>query len=92
MAPVVGESVVIDAAAAHDPQALKAALEALGAEVMAVAGRMVSAKVPLDQLPALEGVEALQFARPAAATTRTGSVTSQGDAAQRSDLAGRTSA
>ncbi len=58
---------VIDAVAADDPQALQASLEALGAEVTAVAGRLVSARLPLDQLPALDGVEALKFARPALA-------------------------
>ena len=87
VARVAADRVVIDAVAAVDPQALKATLEALGATVTGVAGRMVSARIPLDKLPALETLDALKFARPALSMTRTGSVTSQGDPAQRSDLA-----
>jgi subtilisin family serine protease len=81
------ETVAIDAVAAGDPQDLKAGLEALGAEVKAIAGRIVSARVPLSQLPALEDLDSLQFARPALASTQSGSVTSQGDVAQYSNLA-----
>jgi uncharacterized repeat protein (TIGR01451 family) len=87
MAKVVDGSVVVDAVAAGDPEVLKAELEALGAEVTAVASRMLSARVPLDQLEALESMTTLHFAQPALWRTRTGSVTSQGDAGQRSDLA-----
>ncbi len=87
LARVVGERVVIDAVAADDPRALRETLEALGAEVTGVAGRLVSARLPMDQLPALEGVAALKFARPSVAVTRTGAVASQGDEAQGSDLA-----
>lgn len=43
MSRILGESVVIDAIAADDPEVLKSTLEALGAEVTAVAGRVVSA-------------------------------------------------
>jgi len=86
MARLIGDTVAVDAVAAGDAQALKTALEALGARVMAVAGRIVSAQVPLNQLSALDGVAALQFARPVLATTHVGAVTSQGDPAQRSQL------
>lgn len=87
MAMVVGDMVVVDAVAAGDPEALAADLVAIGAEVTAAVGRMVSARLPMDQIPALESMDTLQFARPAIAFTRTGSVTSQGDPAQRSDQA-----
>ncbi len=56
--------VVIDAVAADDPEQLRADLEALGAEVTAVAGWMVSARLRIDQIPALDGVESLAL-RPA---------------------------
>lgn len=85
MANVINETVVIDAVAANDPQALAQALEALGAQVTGIAGRIVSAKIPLAQLPLLEGVVHLQFARPALAMRHSGAVTSQGDRAQASD-------
>jgi hypothetical protein len=87
MVPVADDSVVIDAVATDDPQVLKADLEALGATVTAVAGRVVSARVHLSLLPALEGIDSLKFARPALAIKSVGSVTSQGDPAQRSNLA-----
>ena len=86
MVPVADDYVVIDAVATDDPQVLKTELEALGANVTAVAGRVVSARVHLSLLPALEGIDSLKFARPALATKSEGSVTSQGDQAQRSDL------
>ena len=87
MARVANNSVVIDAMATGDPQHLKRALEALGARVTAIAGRMVSARIPLARLPELESLGALKFARPAIASTRSGNVTSQGDMAQNSDMA-----
>ncbi|MEN8166511.1 MAG: choice-of-anchor D domain-containing protein [Pseudomonadota bacterium] len=87
MARIVDQRVVIDAVAADDPQSLKRALEALGAEVKGMAGRMISVHMPLERLPVLENLPMLQFTRLALATTRTGSVTSQGDEAQGSDLA-----
>ena len=85
-ATLVDDRVVIDAIATENGT-LKAALESMGAAVTAVAGRIVSARVPLGQLPTLEGLGSLQFARPALATTRSGVVTSQGDAAQHSQPA-----
>ena len=68
----------------HQPELmLRSRLQSLGAEVTAVAGRMVSARIHLNRLPDLAESATLQFARPALATTRAGSVTSQGDPAQR---------
>lgn len=86
MARLIGDTVAVDAVAADDAQALKTALEALGAQVSAVSGRIVSARIPLDRLSALEDIETLQFARPVLAITQSGAVTSQGDTAQRSHL------
>lgn len=77
--------VVIDAVTTTDPQELKGQLESLGAVVTGVAGKMVSAQLPLDQIPALSRLPNLLFARPALAFTRTGDVTSQGDQAMRAD-------
>lgn len=79
--------VVIDAVASGDPQALKSQLEGLGATVGGMAGKLVSARLPIDQIPALLNLSGLQFARPSLAFTRAGAVTSQGDHAQRSDSA-----
>jgi Ca2+-binding RTX toxin-like protein len=87
IAPIAGGSVVIDTAASGDPEALSADLRALGAENVAVFGRVVSGRLPITAMPALEDLSSLQFARPAYATTNVGRVTSQGDAAMRADIA-----
>ena len=79
--------VVIDTAAKNDPKALASDLETLGLEDVAVFGRMVSGRLSLTAVPALENLDSLRFARPAYAMTLVGSVTSQGDAAMRADIA-----
>jgi subtilisin family serine protease len=85
--PVVGDWVTIDAVAAADPSALEAELIALGARDTAIAGRLVSARLPIAAIPSLEGVASLQFARRAYRKTRVGNVTSQGDHVMRADTA-----
>ena len=87
IAPIAGGSVVIDAAASGDPEALAADLRALGADKVTVFGRMVSARVPIQAIPGLNSLSSLQLARPSYMATQTGDVTSQGDAAMRSDIA-----
>jgi len=86
-AEVSGDWVSIDAVAAADPRALEADLLALGARDTAIAGRLVSARLPLAAISALEGVGSLQFARPAYHTSHVGNVTSQGDRVLRADTA-----
>jgi uncharacterized repeat protein (TIGR01451 family) len=85
--PVTDTAVVLDAVAIADGEALAAAMRDTGIEVLAVSGKVVSARVALDRLDALEALPELAFARPALAQTSVGSVTSQGDEAQGSDLA-----
>jgi subtilisin family serine protease len=79
--------VVIDAVASGDPERLRADLERLGMKHSAVYGRMVSGGLPITAIKGLESLESLKSVRPAMARTRTGSVTSQGDVAMRSDQA-----
>jgi subtilisin family serine protease len=50
-------------------------------------GRIVSGQLPVASLPAAAQLANLRFARPAAAITNVGSVTSQGDSAMRANLA-----
>ncbi|MGQ0592847.1 MAG: hypothetical protein ACT4QB_09410 [Gammaproteobacteria bacterium] len=69
IAPVAGGAVVIDATASGDPEALAADLRALGAENVTAFGRMVSGRLPITAIPALQDLSSLQFARPAYATT-----------------------
>jgi hypothetical protein len=59
-----GYVVVIDAAEG-DLQALASDLEALGLEDPAVFRRMVSGRLPIPAIPALENLSSLRFAHPA---------------------------
>ena len=82
-----GDWVTIDAVAAGDPSELEADLIALGASNTAVAGRLVSARLPISAITSLEGVASLRFADHAVAKTHVGQATSQGDHALRADSA-----
>ena len=84
---VDGDTVVIDAVAAADAQALLRDLETLGLRNGAVFGNVVSGAIPISALEQVNGLDSLQFARPAMALTRIGLVTSQGDAAMNADEA-----
>lgn len=79
--------VVIDAAASGDANLLAKDLKALGAQNIAVFGRMVSARFPLSAVPALENLRSLQLVRPYYAIKNAGNVTSQGDEAMRANIA-----
>ena len=52
--------VTIDAIAADRPEALRADLEQLGLKRAAVAGRIVSGQLPIDQIPAAAQLETLR--------------------------------
>jgi hypothetical protein len=84
---MVGETVVVDLAANGDATDLKRDLMALGMLDTAVFGHMVSGRLPVKALASAAALGSLRLARPAAAMTRTGSVTSQGDAAMLADSA-----
>ncbi len=87
MMQIVGDKVVIDAVAVDDTDALLGELEALGLENGTSFGHVVSGLLPIASLEAAAGLENLQFARPAMAMTRIGSVTTQGDRALFADEA-----
>ena len=78
--------VVVDAVAVGDTDALYNQMLAMGAINVSSYGRYVSARVPISMLDQLAGLSQLKFARPFYAETRTGSVLSQGDEAQASDI------
>jgi hypothetical protein len=83
----VGDWVVIDAVASGSPYALRARLEALGMQDVSQVGNVVSGRLPIESIDALESVGDLQFARPSYALVNAGSVDSEGDAAIRADEA-----
>jgi hypothetical protein len=63
------DRVLIDAVAAGDVNLLKADLERLGIHEAVAFGRMVSGRLPVSAIGALNGLASLQFARMAHATT-----------------------
>ncbi len=88
--PVVRSGYVLVEAVsvAADGKQLLADLRARGLRGGAVAGARVSGRMPVSALPALQNLPSLRQLRPGTeARTRVGSVTSQGDQAQRSDIA-----
>ena len=84
---LVENRVVIDAVASGDANVLKADLESLGMQHAEVFGRIVSGQLPVSAISVAARLASLRFARSVVATTSAGVVTSQGDAAIRSDTA-----
>ena len=87
LARIVNGNVVIEAVATSDARALAAELEGLGLEDTAVFGWMVSGRLAISTIPALQDVPSLKFAHPAYAMTQVGDATSQGDVAMGADVA-----
>ncbi len=80
--------VLVNAVADDDTTALKADLIQAGAEIVSSYGRIITCWVPVAALPALEKLTTARMIQPAyRPRRRTGPVNSQGDAAQRSDIA-----
>jgi hypothetical protein len=78
--------VLIDAVTRGDPQALKAALVALGLKHPSVYSNDVGGWLPVTQLDAATASAEVHSIRAAMPHTRTGAVTSQGDFVQHSDV------
>lgn len=85
--PVRDGYVTIDAVAQTNAVALVADLKALGLQDAAVAGRMVSGRLPIAAIPEAAALTDLRFARPARALLLRGDATTQGDAAMQADEA-----
>ena len=84
---LIDNSVVVDAVASGDANALKTDLESLGMQHAVAFGRIVSGELPVSVLASAARLATLQFAQPATALLNVGSVTSQGDQAMRSNVA-----
>ncbi len=82
-----GPLVLIDAATRGDARTLLAALQALGLEHGSAFANAVSGWLPLAQLEAAAALGEVQVLSAALPRTRAGAVTTQGDFAQRSDVA-----
>lgn len=85
--PTADGYVLITAIAEGEAGTLATQLSALGAEELAVAGGIVSARLPVASVAGLAGLSGLRFARPALAVANAGLTTSQGCRAQGSDVA-----
>jgi len=82
------ERILVNAVAETDTLAMRAELIQAGAELVSSYGRIITCWVPVAGLAALDTLKACRFVRPAYRPRhRTGPVTSQGDNAQRSDVA-----
>ena len=84
---MVDDRVVVDAVASGNADVLKSDLVSLGMQNAVAFDRIVSGELPIAAIPAAAALTSLNFARPAAAMTNTGMVTSQGDHAIRADAA-----
>ena len=84
---MVDDRVVVDAVASGNADVLKSDLVSLGMQNAVPYGRVVSGELPITAIPAAAALTSLNFARPAAAVTNAGKVTSQGDHAIRADTA-----
>ena len=73
--------VTVDASSTGDVDALLAELVSIGLINAATRGNTVSGRLPVSAVAELQQCPSLQFARPVAATTRAGLVTSLGDKA-----------
>ncbi len=82
-----GNLVQVEAYARRSGSILARQMRALRAVNIQTFGKAVSASIPVGQLARLASLSALQFARPVEYVLSTGSVTSQGDAAERADIA-----
>jgi Ca2+-binding RTX toxin-like protein len=87
LAPVAGGYVTIDAVAEEDAGALLEQLRDLGLKQGARSGHLVSGRLPLAALSAVEAMPGIKRVRPAYVKRRAGSVTSEGDRAIVADLA-----
>lgn len=79
--------VAVSAYADGDVNALSTELIAKGMIKAAVHGNAVTGRVPISALSDMSSISTLRFMRPSMAKTHVGSTTTQGDRAQRSNLA-----
>jgi hypothetical protein len=83
--------VAVDITAKDKVESLIPDLKKLGMKDYYIYGRMISCKIPIQNISGLSSLVNLKYARPAyKPKTNVGSVTSQGDVAQRSDVARKT--
>ncbi len=76
---------VVDVVAAQDTEALVSLMEEMGMQNMTSYGPVVSGCITISDLESVAASELVHFARPAAATTHVGLVTTQGDRSMRTD-------
>ncbi|WP_016951955.1 hypothetical protein, partial [Anabaena sp. PCC 7108] len=99
---IIGDNIAIEATADSDPAQLLSDLQALGLQQTSAFGRVVSGLIPISELDKVAALSSLRLVRPVykpstnvdlvsspsdGFVTNVGSVTSQGDTAQRSDIA-----
>jgi hypothetical protein len=84
--PLLVPEVLVDIQAQGDAAALAVQLQQLGARHTSQYSNLVSAFLPVDRLKDAAALSGVRFMRASRAFTRTGSITTQGDYFQHSDL------
>jgi subtilisin family serine protease len=82
----IGRFVLVDAIAKGDPNVLLNDLITLGIQFAALNGRIISGLLPLDSLDKLDSLQSLNEIKTSRIITDQGSVTSNGDRSQKSDV------
>lgn len=84
--PLLVPAVLVDISVKGQPAAAAAALRKLGMQHVTVFSNLVSGYLPVDQIKSAAGQSGVRFMRTSRARAHTGSITSQGDFIQHSDL------
>ena len=83
-----GKTILVDIVATGDVEVLKTQLVAKGMKIYGVYGLVISGAYPVQKISELENIKGLGLARPSFKPLKlSGLVTSEGDKAQRSDIA-----
>ncbi|RDH86148.1 MAG: hypothetical protein DIZ80_01380 [endosymbiont of Galathealinum brachiosum] len=87
LAKIHNEKIVVDIVASADTDKLVKQLKKRGMENISVYGRIISGSIPIDSLEPISGFTNLRSVKAAYSRTMSGSVDSQGDIAEYSDVA-----
>lgn len=84
--PLLVPNVLVDIQVKGEPAALEQRLQQLGAQHLSRFSNLISAFLPVDRIKDAAALDGLRFMRTSRAVAHTGSITSQGDFVQHSDL------
>ncbi len=85
-APQIVPSVLVDMLVQDDTAEARSQLAQLGVQHLSVFKNLISGWLPVDRIKDAAALQSVKFIRTSRSKTRTGSITSQGDFVQHSDL------